>query len=64
MIIYSTKKSKGGKQMFKIFGFDVDFVFLNIPVSFEYEFKIGKKRHGNRPQPPFPPYPPYANRDV
>ncbi|MGN8844696.1 hypothetical protein ACTQ5K_02215 [Niallia sp. Sow4_A1] len=50
--------------MFKIFGFDVDFVFLNIPVSFEYEFKIGKKHHGNRPQPPFPPYPPYANRDV
>jgi hypothetical protein len=44
--------------------FDVDFVFLNIPVSFEYEFKIGKKRHGNRPQQPFPPYPAYGNRDV
>ena len=47
--------------MFKILGLDVDFVFLNIPVSFEYELAIWKKRH---PHPPYPPYPPFADRSA
>ena len=47
--------------MFKILGLDVDFVFLNIHVSFEYELAIGKKRH---PHPPYPPYPPFADRSA
>ncbi|MDU1843952.1 MAG: hypothetical protein E6778_00255 [Niallia nealsonii] len=48
--------------MFRILGLDVDFVFLNIPVSFEYELAIGRKRQ--QPQPPFPPYPPFADRSA
>lgn len=37
--------------MFTIFALDVEFVFLNIPLNFEYELTIGKDHKKPHPKP-------------
>ncbi|WP_400247870.1 hypothetical protein AB3U99_12145 [Niallia sp. JL1B1071] len=45
--------------MFRVFGFDIKFVVLNIPFSFEYELAIGRNR--NIIQPSVLPKPPISS---
>lgn len=51
-------QKEGNKQMIKILGLDLEFILLNIPISFESEISIGKKQQCCSPQPPEEPQPP------